>query len=338
MTGPSLRWQRRNTSDRSDGRGNSTRQEAKIQSVSSGRLRWIDIHNPTLQDIDYLAENYPFHKLELDDCLSRIQRPKVDYDEEDNYLFLVFHFPVFNKEARLTTISQVSIFLGKDYLITLHEGNLKPLTKFFVDCDANEETRQAKMSSSPGYLLYVILDRLVDYCFPILNKIGSNIDAVEEKVFSEDAREAVRELSMLRRDVLSFRRMIRPQTEVFEWLEKSDLSLIKEDPEVYFGDLADHNHKMMDTLDEYKEVIEGLNDTNNTLTSFRINQVMRVLTVISVILLPLTLIASIYGMNIDLPLGHQADSGDSIAFPALIAIMGVIMLGMLAFFRAKRWI
>ncbi len=296
-------------------------------------MRWIDIHNPTSEDTSYLAENYPFHKLELDDCLSRIQRPKIDYDEEDNYLFLVFHFPVFNKEARVTTVSQVSIFLGKDYLITLHEGNLKPLTKFFVDCDTNEETRQTKMSSSPGYLLYVILDRLVDYCFPLLNKIGSNIDAVEGKVFSEDAREAVRELSMLRRDVLSFRRMIKPQTEVLEWLEKSELSLIKEDSEVYFGDLVDHNHKMMDTLDEYKEVIEGLNDTNNTLTSFRINQVMRVLTVISVILLPLTLIASVYGMNVDLPLQK-----DSIAFPIIIAIMGIIMVGMLFFFRSKRWI
>ncbi len=296
-------------------------------------MRWIDIHNPTSEDTEYLAENYPFHKLELDDCLSRIQRPKIDYDEEDNYLFLVFHFPVFNKEARVTTVSQVSIFLGKDYLITLHEGNLKPLTKFFVDCDTNEETRREKMSSSPGYLLYVILDRLVDYCFPLLHKIGSNIDAVEGKVFSYDAREAVKELSMLRRDVLSFRRMIKPQTEVLEWLEKSELSLIKEDSEVYFGDLADHNHKMMDTLDEYKEVIEGLNDTNNTLTSFRINQVMRVLTVISVILLPLTLIASVYGMNIDLPLKN-----DAIAFPVIVAIMGFIMLVMLAFFRAKRWI
>jgi magnesium transporter len=296
-------------------------------------LQWTDIENPTSEDTDCLADNYPFHKLELDDCLSRIQRPKIDYDEKDNYLFMVFHFPVFNKEARITTTSQVSAFLGKDYLITLHGGNLKPLTAFFTDCNTNEDTREEFMSHSPGYLMYQILDRLVTYCFPILNKIGNNIDAAEEKVFLDYAREAVRELSMLRRDAITFRRMIRPQTEVFEWLEKSELSLIKEDAEVYFGDLADHNHKIMDTLDEYKEVIDGLNDTNNTLTSFRINQVMRMLTVISVILLPLTLIASVYGMNIDLPLEK-----DSIAFPVIIAVMGVIVVGMLVFFRVKRWI
>ncbi len=295
---------------------------------------WIDIENPTSEDTVRLAEGYPFHKLELDDCLSRIQRPKIDYDEKDNYLFLVFHFPVFNKEARVTTASQVSVFLGKDYLITLHEGNLKPLRAFFTDCNTNENTREEFMSHSPGYLMYQILDRLVTYCFPILNKIGTNIDATEDKVFQDDAREAVRDLSMLRRDVLTFRRMIRPQTEVFEWLEKSELSLIKEDAEVYFGDLADHNHKIMDTLDEYKEVIDGLNDTNNTLTSFRIGQVMRLLTVISVILLPLTLVSGIFGMNVY----PFTDDGNSAVIIAVLLSMILIAASMLVFFRSKRWI
>ena len=165
---PSLRWQRRDTSP--GGKSGATRQKPKTQSISFGRLRWIDIENPTSDDTDNLAASYPFHKLELDDCLSRIQRPKVDYDEQDDYLFLVFHFPVFNKEARVTTASQVSVFLGKEYLITLHEGNLKPLTAFVKDCNTNEDTREEFMSHSPGYLLYQVLDRLVTYCFPILNK------------------------------------------------------------------------------------------------------------------------------------------------------------------------
>jgi len=230
-----------------------------LKSISYGKITWHDIEKPTEAEIQYLAENYPFHKLELDDCLSRIQRPKVDIDDEDRYIFLVLHFPVFHKAARVTTASQVSIFLGRDYLITLHEGDLKPLTKFFVDCETNEETRKDKMGHGAGYLLYVILDRLVDYCFPILNKIGSNIAAVEDKVFGDDARVAVRELSLLRRDVLSYRRMIKPETEVFGVLEQCELPILKEDAEVYFGDLGDHSRKIMDTLDEYKEVIEGLN-------------------------------------------------------------------------------
>lgn len=312
----------------------SAKQDLRIESITLGRLTWLNIEKPTERETEFLAEHYPFHQLELDDCLSRIQRPKIDLDEDDKYLFMVFHFPVFNKEARVTTASQVSIFMGMDYLITLHGGNLKPLTKFFTDCETNPETRQDNMGHSSGYLLYIILDRLVNYCFPIMNKIGSNIDAVEDKVFTEDAREAVRELSFLRRDVLTFRRLIKPQTEVFEWLEKSELPLIKEDPEVYFGDLADHNRKILDSLDEYREVIEGLNDTNNTLTSFRINQVMRLLTVISVILLPLTLVSGILGMNVDLgPIGNNSHS-----VIAILIVMLFMVVGMLAFFRMKRWI
>ena len=138
---------------------------------------------------------------------------------------------------------------------------------------------------------------------------------------------------MLRRDIISFRRIIRPQTDVAEVLEQRDWPILKEDPDVYFGDIADHLRKIRDTLEDYKEVVEGLTDTNNTLTSFRTNEVIRLLTIISTIMLPLTLVASIYGMNIRLPL---ADS--SLSFPVTVAVMFCIIFGMLAFFRARRWI
>jgi magnesium transporter len=307
-------------------------QEQKINSISFGKLKWINIENPTARETQYLCQNYPFHTLDVEDCLNRMQRPKVtDYDD---YLFLLFHFPVFDERARVTKASQVSIFMDEDYLITLHEGNLKPLVNFFKVCATNKEAQEKSMSNGSGYLLYLILESLVNYCFPMLNRIGEKIDAVEGKVFGDSPHEAVRDLSMLRRDVLSFRRIAKPQIEVFERLGKGELHIFKEHPETYFGDLVDHSRKIMDTLDEYKEVIEGLNDTNNTLTSFRIGQVMRMLTVISTIMLPLTLIASIWGMHIDhLPLG-----GDSVAFPVIVSAMVVILVGMLAFFRIRRWI
>ena len=307
--------------------------ESKMDTISLGRFKWINIERPTEKETEYLAAQFPFHELELDDCLSRIQRPKVDHDEGDDYLFMVFQFPIFHKEARVTTASQVSVFLGKDYLVTLHEGNLKPLTAFVRDFEVNEDTRQEFMLHSPSFLLYNILDRLVTYCFPILNKIGSHIEQVEAEIFDEDARETVRELSMLWKDVISYQRMIKPQNEVFEWLEKSELLIIKEDADVYFGDLADHNRKIMDSLDEYKEWVKGLNDNIGTLTSFRINQVMRLLTVISVILLPLTLVSGILGMNVS-PMPLEGNT------PIIIILitMIVIVVGMLTFFRIRRWI
>lgn len=306
--------------------------EPGIKSIVWDKLTWIDIERPTEEETRYLAENYPFHPLDLDDCLSKIQTPKID--EYEQYIFMVFQFPFFNPQARVTTSSQVSIFVGENYLITLHQGDLKPLVSFYKSCQSNEKMRQESMSRSSGYLLYLILDRLVNYCFPILKKIGDNIGSVEDRIFSESPTGTVRDVAMLRRDIISFRRIIRPQTEAVEVLEQKEWPILKEDPEVYFGDIADHLRKIRDTLEDYKEVVEGLSDTNDALTSFRINEVMRVLTVIATIMLPLTLLASILGMNI-YPMPIEDNPG---AFAGIMVAMVVIIVGMLAFFRSRHWI
>lgn len=308
-----------------------TRTEPSIKSIAWQKLTWVDIEQPTEMETEYLAEHYPFHPLDLDDCRSKMQLPKID--EYEDYFFMIFHFPVFNPEARVTTPSQVSIFIGEDYLITLHQGDLKPLVTLFRACETNEKIREESMGRSSGYLLYLILDRLVNYCFPILNRIGENIDEVEDRIFGESPKGTVAGVAILRRDIISFRRIIRPQTEAVETLEQKEWPVFKEDPEIYFGDIADHLRKIRDTLDDYKEVVEGLSDTNNTLTSFRTNEVMRVLTIIATIMLPLTLVASILGMNIyPMPVESPA------AFAGLMAAMAGIIGGMLAFFRSRRWI
>jgi magnesium transporter len=309
-------------------------QELHVESVAWGELTWVNIEAPTKQETEYLAQNYPFHPLDLDDCLSRIQRPKIDeYGPPKDYLFLVFHFPVFSTEARVTTPSQVSVFIGQNYLITLHKGDLKPLVKLFNQCQTDEELRQEHFSQGSGYLLYRIVDRLVDYCLPILSKIGGNIEAVEDNIFSERVHGTVREISALRRDVISFRRIIWPMRAVIGSLEPKIRRFTKMDMTVYFGDMTDHVDKIWDGLDEYKEIIEGLNDTHDSLATHRTNEVVRMLTVIATILLPLTVIASIYGMNVPLPF---QESGYAFAF--VFVIWAIIVSGMLYFFRRHRWI
>jgi magnesium transporter len=302
-----------------------------LESLAFGDLTWVNIEHPTEREIEYLAQNYPFHPLDLDDCLSRIQRPKID--EYKGYLFLVFHFPVFNKETRVTTSSQVSVFIGERYLITLHKGELKPLVKLFKECQIDEESRQENLSQGSGYLLYRIVDRLVDYCLPILNKIGNNIEDVEDGIFAQEMPRAIKEISMLRRDVISFRRIIWPMRAVVGSLEPKVRRFTKIDLSVYFGDTVDHVDKIWDGLDEYKEIIEGLNDTHDSLATNRTNEVMRMLTVIATILLPLTLLASIYGMNIPLPF---QDSPYSLV--AVLAIWVAVVSGMLYFFHRQHWI
>ena len=308
--------------------------ELNADLVTYGKLTWTYIEKPGDQDVEYLAQHFDFHPLNLDDVVSRVQRPKID--EYDDHLFIVLHFPVFDKENRVTTPSEVDIFIGEDYLVTVHKsGDLKPLAKFFKECQLDEETRKNYMGRSSSYLLYHMLDSLVNYCFPILNKMIDNIDKVEDLIFAKAVPETVREMSLMRRDLISFRRVIRPQVSVVEALEGEEYPFFKEEQEVYFGDIADHIRKIWDGLEDCKEVVDGLAETSNWLTSHRIQEIMRVLTIVMALLAPPTLLASIYGMNISLPGGREASL---LPMAVLVFIMLGIAVGMLFFFRRRRWL
>jgi magnesium transporter len=313
----------------------SRQEQLNMQSLTWEELAWVNIERPTERETSYLAEHYPFHPLDLDDCLSRIQRPKID--EYEDYLFLVFHFPVFNKEARVTTPSQLSVFIGDGYLITLHSGELKPLVKLFRECQIDEETRRRNMSGGSGYLLYQIIDRLVDYCLPILNKIGSNIERVDEETFAHPMPRAIREISILRRDVIAFRRIIWPMRAVVGSLKSKAARFTKEDMSVYWDDLVDHVDRIWDGLDEYKEIIEGLNDTHDSLASNHMNDLLRVLTILATIGTVLTVVASFYGMNIPLP-GGSNPGGSPYSWAILLFVMLAMTGAMLLYFRRKHWL
>ena len=298
------------------------------------KLNWYYIEKPTEKEVQFIAEHFHFHTLALDDMLSKIQRPKID--DYDTYLFIVLHFPVYDKASRVTTPSELNIFIGENYLITSHKGDLKPLARLFNECMVDEDIRQKTMGRSASYLFYQILDRLVNYCFPILDKISENIDKIEDLIYTRAVPETVREISLIRRDLISFRRIIHPQIAVLEELEKEKYPFFKEDQDVYFGDIADQTRKIWDGLEDCKEVVDGLADTSNWLTSHRIQEIMRVLTIVMAMMAPPTLIASIYGMNIHLPGGGT--TGDLITFVCLMVIMVLTAIGMLWYFHRKGWI
>ncbi len=308
-----------------------------IRTIQEKGLTWIDIQRPGRQEIDWLRTHYRFHPLHLEDVLSKIQRPKLD--EREDYIFLVLQWPVYNKITRLTTASEVDIFLAKNFLITIHAGHLRPLLRFFQQCLEDEEFRARVMRRSSGYLFYRVMDKLVDYCFPPLNKIDQNIERVEDLIFEPNAkpRRTVFELSVIRRDIIAYRRIIKPQIAVIGSLDRRATvlqELLGEDMREYFSDLSDHLSKIWDTLEDYKEVIDGLSDTNNSLTNTQINEVIKILTIFSVIMLPLTLVSSIYGMNFAvLPLSQHP-----LGFWLALVGMFVIATAMIAFFRYRHWI
>ena len=305
--------------------------QLNIELAEYGELTWVNIEKPSVAEMSYLKEHYPFHPLDLDDCLSRVQLPKLD--EYPGYLFLVMHFPLFKEAMRLTQPSQVSIFVGATYVVTVHTGELRPLTKLFRDCQSSEAIREETMGSGSGLLLYRILDGLVDYCFPILNRVMENVDRVEEGIFDRREGQILRELALLRRDILSYRRIVHPQIDVLESMEEKEFPFLKVNPEVYFGDLADHMRRLWAELEDLKEVVEGLHDTHDSLSSQHTNQIMRVLTIFATIMLPLTVVASLYGMNVSLPLQDNVA-----AFGIVVAIMALISAGLLSLFRVRRWL
>ena len=309
--------------------------ELNIRSITERKLTWFYIEKPTSQEVAFLAQRFHFHPLDLDDVLSRIQRPKID--EYEDYLFMVLHFPVFDKENRITRPSEINIFIGENYVVTVHcSGGLKPLARFFQECETDKESRERYLGRSSGFLLYHILDRLVNSGFPILDKVTQNIDDIEDIILTKPVPETVREISLIRRDLISFRRVIHPQIAVIEILEREEYSFFKEDQEVYFGDIADHIRKIWDGLEDCKEVIDGLADTSNWLTSHRIQEIMRILTIIMGVLAPPTLIASIYGMNIPLPGG--VNTGSLLPLGILLAFMAITAGVIFFYMRHRRYL
>jgi len=304
-----------------------------MNTVTENKVSWISIEDPTTEDIGHLRRYYPFHPLDLEDCLSDIERPKVD--EYDDYLFIVMHFPVYDPDQRVSRITELDVFIGSGYLITVHRGELKPLIDLFRECQRDERARVRHISKGAGQLLYGILDRTVDYIMRILARVGERIGEVEGRIFTEDMRSIVEEISIIRRDVIALRRIIKPQIAVISNLERKDRSFIREGMEVYFGDILDGFSRAWDELEDHREIIESLSATSESITSYRINETIRALTVISVLLLPLSVIAGIYGMNVKLP--FAAAGQNPYAFYGILVLMVAIVAGLLLFFRWKKW-
>jgi magnesium transporter len=301
--------------------------------LSAAGLTWIHLDAPSKDVAEQLAERFGWHPLDVEDVLSKRQRPKVDDYLDDGYLFAVLHFPVYDPAIQRLNAAELDIFVGPDYLVTLPTVELHPLARLFQRCQEDEDFREQLFPKGSGRLLYEALDDLFDYCFPILDKIGHKLDSLEDDVFEGRSDEVVRDLSNVKQEIISYRKIIKPERSTLRLLERHVERFLPEELELYFDDIVDAAERIWDMLDNYKEVVEALEDTNESVISHRQNDVLRVLTVFSVIILPLTLITGVFGMNVHFP-GY----GSVWAFWTIFAAMAVALVGMLAFFRLKRWL
>src|SRR4051794_161655 len=307
----------------------------QVETITAEGLRWVNIESPSPLECAWLEEQFGFHALDLEDVLSRNQRPKID--EYPDYLFIVLHFPVFDPAVGRLNAGELDIFVGPDYLVTIPNQRLQPVQYLFERCRQKEELREQHFSKGSGFLLYRIVDDSFDYCFPMLRKIGNKLDAVEDEIFSGRSEEVVRDISNVKQEIINFRKISRPQRPVLRDLERTKHRFLAaregQDLEIYFDDIVDAHERIWDMLENYKEVVVGLEETNESVISHRVNDILRVLTVISVTLLPLTLLASIFGMNVRVP--GQGTIG---AFWIVVGTMAAMLVTLLWLFRRRGWL
>ena len=302
-----------------------------MQEVKSDKFSWIDIHEPDADDVLRIQKKFNLHPLIIEEFSTPTLRPKAS--EYDNCLYLAIHIPLFDVENKTTYPGEIDIVICPNALITAHDTNIYQLTEFFKELRSNRKKREVFMSQSPGKLLHYIMEMLLESCFPKLDHISKKLDNVEDEIFAGHEKEMVFEISLAKRDILNFRRTMKPQRTVFESLAQKDYALIERDLKQYYQDLVGTNIRIWNNLESAKETIESLEATNNSLLSNKLDMTMKVLTIFSAIMLPLTVYSSIMAMSVDVPLHHN-----SLAFWIHTGTMLMIAAITFIVFKLKKWL
>lgn len=301
--------------------------------VAHGGQVWIDMIQPDVAEATYLRERFSFDAPTLEDVLSKLERPKLDVYAEAGYLFAVLRFPVLDRDQRIAGSSEVDLFVGRDYLIMLHEGDLRPLRRMFAAAGSDEHARAQLMGRGPGYLLYRIIDALVRHCFPMLFRVEDQLARLEDRAFGRGGRALVRDLALARRDLIALRAILAPNLPVVRELAAREHAFLKLDGAVYFGDVVDGSEKLCDVLDEQQALAASLSATLDSLAAQRNGELLRILVVVAVVLLPLMLAVSVYQLIAGAPFAQHP-----LTFILLIVAMLGAAGGLVAYFRYKDWI
>src|ERR687887_295406 len=314
--------------------------QGKLETITNNGLTWTDIQKPTRDNIQMIGQKYSFHELNLEDCLSKTSIPKMDRYKD--HIFVILHFPTIEKKEKSAAarFSQLSIFAGINFVVTVHQGNLKPLQEMFYLCKQSEKQREMQMGKTSGYLLHSIIDVLVDDLLHILMKVVGNLDDIEDVVFDEKRSDA-KQISLLRREITTLRRVVIPLRRTVLEMTKDIQKFSEEDLTPYFADVEDHIEKILETLEESKETVEIYKDTDFMLNTEKSNKILAVLTILFTLSIPATTISTFYGMNVDLPgsLGHPARFLGPYTTMILVIIASIVSaLLMVWYFYRLRWI
>ena len=314
-----------------------------METLQGEKFVWIDLQNPDRNDVEKLAKKYNFNTLNIEDCMTKFELPKLD--SYDDHFFVILHFPPLSQKVGISKNSQLSIFLGKNFLVTVHQGDLKPLVELVKICKtgSDQQRKNRLLGKSSGILLHEIIDVLVDDLLHTSRKIIANLDEIEDRVFDE-TKPVARNIALLRREINRLRR-------IANLLKKFILEIPKnikrfsdrEDEELtlYFDDVIDHIDKVIETLEESREIMEIYKDTDFVLSTEKTNKVLAVLTIIFTLAIPSTVIGTFYGMNVNLPGGIGGNSmvlGPFTTFIVIILASAIPAILMFIYFKKLGWI
>jgi magnesium transporter len=301
-----------------------------VDTVKIGTLRWHHIVSPSEEDLRYLKDNFHFHPLDIEDCRSTNQRPKIDI--YDDYYFLILHFPSFDLHNRFLTIKEVKFFWGEDYVISIDQTRWV-VSEMFDDARKRISNKEEIEIGTSDTLLYRILEKLMSSSLNLMRRLGLELDRINEDLFSTRAQRTIMQISITRKNVILINTIFKPQLPLFHKFESGQIAGFAENMEDYWGNILDYNQKMWDMAEDYQEMIEGLSKTFDSLQTNRTNEIMKTLTFFSAILLPLTFITGLYGMNVGLPL-----QDDSRSFFLIMGLMILVVVTMLFYFKRRKWL
>jgi magnesium transporter len=284
---------------------------------------WLDVQDPTEGDLKLLREEFGFHELALEDVARAHQRAKVD--QYEGYYFIVFY------AFRERQACEVNLFVGTNYLVTVHRGEVPEITETVQRWRQNGD----RLEPGVGVLVYSLLDAIVDGYFPVLDEIAERVEDLEEAIFNPRRQNSLAELFSLKKELLNIRRVLAPERDVLNVLVRRDQPMFGQETIVYFQDVYDHAIRVLDSIDLYRDQLSSTLEAYLSVASNRLNVTMKRMTALATILMSVTVIASIYGMNFQLkPFPLESETG----FDFAVGLMVVIALVSAYWFRRIDWL
>lgn len=297
-------------------------------------LLWIDLVNPSAAEMDQMQQRFKFHPLAVEDALHQGQRPKLD--EYDNHLFLVIYAVSWAGGTAEMTTDQIAVFLGPHYMVTVTTGTVAPLEVLHKRIDQDSRPLQ----QGPGFLLYHLVDAVVDGFFPILNDMDDRIDTLEDEIVEGHDDHILPKIFGLKRALVSLRKLAAPQREVLNILCDRSYADIGREAQLYFRDAYDHVVRIYDMLETYRDLLSGAMEIHLTMVSNRMNEVMKRLTTVATIFMPISFLAGLFGMNMPFSGMEAGITGwtHPWAFLGVLTLMAGVVGSMIWWMKKNKWI